>query len=176
MNISASFTRFRIPFAAAALCAAFAAFLSACSLGDQASGNSAESGNPEFAGIISLPDGTPAASARVRFVPASYNAFDDSLPDSLETRTDSLGRYSLRAPSAVFALEAFDPATGMRLLSRGITAKTADKDSLSDTLRLPGVLRIGAALFADGVSDGVGAQRALHPSPARGRFGSVRVV
>ncbi len=175
MNTSASFIRFRIPFAAAALSAVFAAFLSACSLGDQASGNSAESGNPEFAGIISLPDGTPAASARVRFVPAFYNAFDDSLPDSLETRTDSLGRYSLRAPSAAFALEAFDSATGMRLLSRGITAKTADKDSLSDTLRLPGVLRIGATLFADGETGVVYAPGTSVLSAAVVKFGAIFV-
>ena len=175
MKILTSFTRFRIHLAATAVSAVFAVFLSACSLGDQASGNSAESGNPEFAGIISLPDGTPAASARVRFVPTDFNAFDDSLSDSLETRTDSLGRYALRAPSATFALEAFDSVTGTRLLSRGITVKMKEKDSLNDTLQLPGVLRIGASLFADGETGAVYAPGTSILSPAVVKFGAIFV-
>ena len=70
--------------------------LIACSDGKTALGNSAESGNPEIAGVIRFEDGSLAAYARVAVVPASYSALaGESLDSVFIGSTDSVGRYSV---------------------------------------------------------------------------------
>src|SRR5574344_1204157 len=132
--MSSSLVRFKISFAAAIVSAVLTALLSACSSDDRASGNSAESGNPEFAGIVSFEDGTPAVAAHVRFIPADFNACEDTLADTLETLTDSAGRYAMRIPDGkTFAVEAYDVASGMRFISRGLLIDSVEGDALTDT-------------------------------------------
>ncbi|MBP5246783.1 MAG: LamG domain-containing protein [Fibrobacter sp.] len=133
---------------------AFSVFI-ACSENRTSLGNSAESGNPELAGIIRFGDGSHAAFAHVAVVPASYSALDGEALDSAYTGvTDSLGHYSFdKVPAEGFSLEALDSATGQKFLKLGIQAP-----SDSNTLDVDGVLeeagsvRLGAHGFADGTS------------------------
>jgi hypothetical protein len=71
-------------------------FLTCLGCSDQhAGGNSAESGNPELAGILMLKGKEPAGLARVQCVPSDFNVMYDTLPLSFKTKTDSLGHFLL---------------------------------------------------------------------------------
>jgi len=127
--------------------------LIACSDGRTSLGNSAESGNPELAGVIHFSDGSVAAYARVTVVPASYSALDGETLDSIFVGSaDSVGRYSFdKVPAEGFSIEALDTVTGQKFLKLGLKAPTD-----SNTLDVDGVLeeagsvRLGAHGFADG--------------------------
>ena len=108
----------------------------------QAGGNSAESGNPELAGILMLKGKEPAGLARVQCVPSDFNVMYDTLPLFFKTTTDSLGHFSFDSlPKGEFSLEAYDQASGERLLIQNLEI---DEDSVIEENLLPtGVLRIG---------------------------------
>ena len=108
----------------------------------QAGGNSAESGNPELAGILMLKGKEPAVLARVQCVPSDFNVMHDTLPLFFKTTTDSLGHFSFDSlPKGEFSLEAYDQASGERLLIQNLEI---DEDSVIEENLLPtGVLRIG---------------------------------
>ncbi len=132
----------------------FSALL-ACSDGRTSLGNSAESGNPELAGIIRFSDGSYAAYAHVAVVPASYSAIEGAdLDTAFVGVTDSLGHYSFdRVPAEGFSLEAQDFLTGQKFLKLGLKA-SADSNALDvdGVLENAGSVRLGAHGFADGTT------------------------
>ena len=132
----------------------FGLILGACSdlLSDR--GNSAESGNPEMAGLLTLEGGAPAKNARVQCVPAGYNALRDSVLDSRwQTFTDSLGNYSLKVvPEGNFSLEAYHVESGMRLLLQNLAVKKDSTLAIAGELTPTGTARIGASPFENGTS------------------------
>ena len=127
----------------------------ACSDGRTSLGNSAESGNPEIAGVIRFEDGSLAAYARVAVVPASYSALDgESLDSVFIGSTDSVGRYSFdTVPQGGFSLEALDSATGHQFLKLGLLppldSNALDVDGILEEL---GGVRLGAHGFEDGTT------------------------
>lgn len=129
--------------------------LIACSDGKTALGNSAESGNPEIAGVIRFEDGSLAAYARVAVVPASYSALaGESLDSVFIGSTDSVGRYSFDSvPQGGFSLEALDSATGRQFLKLGLLppsdSNALDVDGILEEL---GGVRLGAHGFEDGTT------------------------
>ena len=129
--------------------------LIACSDGKTALGNSAESGNPEIAGVIRFEDGSLAAYARVAVVPASYSALaGESLDSVFIGSTDSVGRYSFDSvPQGGFSLEALDSATGRQFLKLGLLSPSdsnaLDVDGILEEL---GGVRLGAHGFDDGTT------------------------
>jgi len=119
-----------------------------CSSQDRAGGNSAEVGSPELAGILTLPDGSPAAAALVACVPKHFlvNA-NDSLPLQSRTLSDSLGEYRMDSlPVGTCALEVYDPASGMRLYVPGLVLDSGSHYMQNQVLKLPGSVRIGVDL------------------------------
>ena len=125
--------------------------LFACTDSRTSLGNSAESGNPELAGIVRFADGSPAPFASVAVVPAKFSAADGvPLDSSFIGKADSLGRYAFdHVPDGKFSLEAFDSASGQRFVQMGL--------ALSDSafggdcvLENVGSVRLGAHGFADG--------------------------
>ncbi len=124
-----------------------------CSSDDHVAGNSAETGSPELAGILVFEDGSPAAHADVQCVPQGFDVMEgDVLPDAFVTETDDDGRYRLDSvPDGTYALEAYHPKSGKRLLVRGINVVEDDSVAVSDTLRAPGVLKFeGDEAFTEG--------------------------
>lgn len=122
--------------------------LSACSSeSSYAGGNSAETGSPELAGILTLADGSPARYARVNCVPKGFDmAKDGILDESFMTAADSLGFYSFDSvPGGAFSLEAVHDESGNRLLVRDVSQ---DVHTLDRTLEQPGVAVIPAGLDA----------------------------
>ena len=124
-----------------------------CSSDDHVAGNSAETGSPELAGILVFEDGSPAAHADVQCVPQGFDVMEgDVLPDAFVTATDDDGRYRLDSvPDGTYALEAYHPKSGKRLLVRGINVVEDDSVAVNDTLRAPGVLKFeGDEAFTEG--------------------------
>lgn len=124
-----------------------ALFLAACSDDSgEVAGNSAETGSPELAGILTLDNGDPAGFADVQCVPQGFDAREDSLPEAFTTTTDSNGRYALDSiPAGRYSLEAVHRESGKRLLVQGL--ELTENDSLN----------------RDGVLTEVGAARLLVP-------------
>lgn len=136
-----------------ALLSAFAFW--ACSTSETtALGNSAESGNPEIAGVLRFSSGEPAAKVRVTLVPAEYSALSGEMLDSSwMEKTDSLGRYSFdRVPDGAFSLEALDSASGKMFLKQGIGAKDSTLVEVDGVLENTGCVRLGAHGFKDGTT------------------------
>lgn len=125
-----------------------------CSQSDsnQLTGNSAETGSPELAGILLLDNGTPARLARVSCVPQTFDYSKGSvLEDVLETETDTNGVYRFGSvPRGVYALEAFHKESGKRLLVQDLRM-IHENVNLNDTLESPGYVTIGSE---EGVMDG----------------------
>ena len=124
-----------------------------CSSDDNVAGNSAETGSPELAGILVFEDGSPAAHADVQCVPQGFDVMEgDVLPDAFITEADADGRYRLDSvPDGTYALEAYHPKSGKRLLVRGINVVEDDSVAVNDTLRAPGVLKFeGDEAFTEG--------------------------
>ena len=114
-----------------------------CSSDDHVAGNSAETGSPELAGILVFEDGSPAAHADVQCVPQGFDVMaGDALSNAFITETDDDGHYRLDSvPDGTYALEAYHPKSGKRLLVRSINVVEDDSVAVNDTLRAPGVLK-----------------------------------
>lgn len=130
----------------------FALFI-ACSADSRTSlGNSAESGNPEIAGIVRFSNGSPAAFSKVAVIPSEFSARDGEPLDSAWMKTaDSLGRYAFASvPGERFALEAFDSASGKRFVRMGLQTGGDSPLEVDGVLENVGGVRMGAHGFADG--------------------------
>lgn len=120
--------------------------LSACSSeSSYAGGNSAETGSPELAGVLTLADGSPARYARVNCVPQGFDmAKGGALDEAFVTAADSQGFYAFDSvPGGAFSLEAVHVESGNMLLVRDVSQ---DVHSLDRTLEQPGVAVIPAGL------------------------------
>lgn len=124
----------------------------ACTDSRTSLGNSAESGNPELAGVVRFSDGSPAAFVFVSVVPAKFSAADGvPLNSSFTGVTDSLGRYAFgRVPAGKFSLEAFDSASGKRFVLMGLSASADSAVDQDGVLENVGSVRLGVHGFADG--------------------------
>ncbi len=140
----------------------------------QAGGNSAESGNPELAGILMLKGKEPAVLARVQCVPSDFNVMHDTLPLFFKTTTDSLGHFSFDSlPKGEFSLEAYDQASGERLLIQNLEI---DEDSVIEENLLPtGVLRIGVEDLDENDSGFVILQGTTLYRPVTVKYGTIFV-
>lgn len=127
-------------------------FLFACSLDHSAKGNSAETGSPELAGVLSLMDGRPASFARVQCVPLDFDPYrGDVVLPLYQTTADSMGRYLLDSiPEGVYALEAYHSESGMRFLLQDIlvTDSTVRNEG---KLSLPGTVRLSFSNIEEGI-------------------------
>lgn len=118
----------------------------ACSTTETA-GNSAEIGNPEFAGLLTV-EGSPAVAALVRCVPEGFDAFLDTLPAAFQTITDSVGNFSFDSiPSGSFAIEAAHDSSATLLLDLGLSGSDS---AYVGELAQAGAVRVGASKYADG--------------------------
>lgn len=118
----------------------------ACSTTETA-GNSAEIGNPEFAGALTI-EGSPAVAALVRCVPEGFDAFSDTLPGAFQTVTDSAGNFSFDSvPAGTFALEAAHDSSATLLLELGLSGSDS---AYVGELAKAGAVRLGASKYADG--------------------------
>lgn len=128
--------------------------LVACTDSRTSLGNSAESGNPELAGMVRFSDGSPAPFASVAVVPARFSALDGlPLDSSFIGKADSLGRYAFfRVPPGKFTLEAFDSASGERFLQKGISVSEDSTFERDCVLESVGSIRLGSHGFADGTN------------------------
>lgn len=127
--------------------------LVACSADSRTSlGNSAESGNPEIAGVVRFPDGSPAAFSKVAVVSSAFSARDGELLDSAWIKTaDSLGRYAFaRVPGERFTLEALDTVSGKRFVRMGLQMEGGSPLEVDGVLENVGSVRMGAHGFEDG--------------------------
>jgi len=126
----------------------------ACSDHRVAGGNSAESGNPELVGILSLPSGKPAQGALLQCVPAGFVSLrGDTLTPNLQTVSDSTGSYSFDSlPAGSYSLEAYHQASGLRTLVRNVTIVEDSRATIDRSLQNPGTLRLGASGLSDGDS------------------------
>ena len=122
--------------------------LSACSSeSSYAGGNSAETGSPELAGVLTLSNGSPARYARVNCVPQGFDmAKGGALDEAFVTAADSQGFYAFDSvPGGAFSLEAVHVESGNMLLVRDVSQ---DVHTLDRTLEQPGVAVIPAGLDA----------------------------
>ena len=140
----------------------------------QAGGNSAESGNPELAGILMLKGKEPAVLARVQCIPSDFNVMHDTLPLFFKTTTDSLGHFSFDSlPKGEFSLEAYDQASGERLLIQNLEI---DVNSVIEENLLPtGVLRIGVEDLDENDSGFVILQGTTLYRPVTVKYGTIFV-
>ncbi|PBC67776.1 hypothetical protein BGX14_0098 [Fibrobacter sp. UWS1] len=115
-------------------------------------GNSAESGNPEIAGVLYFADGAVAARVRVLLVPDDFSVWRDSVDSLWTTWTDSLGRFEFSAsPAEIFTLEAVDSVSGKQLVQMGIS-KDAENANILGYLENTGSVRLGAGNFENGTT------------------------
>ena len=115
-------------------------------------GNSAESGNPEIAGVLYFADGAVAARVRVLLVPDDFSVWRDSVDSLWTTWTDSLGRFEFStSPSEIFTLEAVDSVSGKQLVQMGIS-KDAENANILGYLENTGSVRLGAGNFENGTT------------------------
>jgi hypothetical protein len=99
-------------------------------------------------GLVRLSDGSPAAGAEVKLIPAEYNP-SQPLPVTLRTaRTDAQGRYRLAhtdaGAGATFNLIATSPGVGQALYLGGLS-----KDSVPATLTLEKARTLFISLHGD---------------------------
>lgn len=159
---------------AVALLAGLAFF--SCSDHRSAGGNSAESGNPELAGVLTTASGAPVVRARVSCVPADFNALVDVLDSSRQTLTDSLGTYQFAVlPPGICALEAYDSASGQRALVSSLQIVDDTTLTVNQELSSPGIVRFGVSGLADGVQGWVVVPGTTIKRPVEVKFGSIYV-
>ncbi len=126
-------------------------FVVACTDSRTAGGNSAETGNPEIAGVLTFADGRPARAARVRCVPSGFNALTDSLDAFRSTRSDSTGAFHFDSlPAGSCALEAVHDSSGMRMLLPALVLDSGERVVATGVLGAPVSLRIGTGNLPDG--------------------------
>lgn len=116
-----------------------ALLLAACGTGVAGGGDATETGNA-LAGTLVFENGGAAAGARVALVPEGWNpALGAALPDSLQDTADARGRYGIaKAPPGRYNIQATHPATGRRVLIRGIAIASDTVRRGRDTVRTPG--------------------------------------
>ncbi len=118
-----------------------------------AGGNSAETGNPEIAGILYFPDGRIASFTQIQCIPTKFRPRTDSLLSQWTAVTDSAGRFQLDSlQNGICNLEAYDPVSGLRYLKHAIDVQDTSTVTIQDTLRQTGTVRIGTPHLVDGDS------------------------
>lgn len=120
-------------FAARLAALSLLAFASGCLFNDGNGSNHGGSDTETLTGVLLSPDGLPAANARVRLVPATYDPSRPAPEIIREAKTDAEGRYAFpKAPSpGSYNLIAAGGEPGQALYRGGLPA-----DSLPDTLSL----------------------------------------
>jgi len=128
------------------------AFLLGCSE-RHAGGNSAETGNPEIAGTLTLPDGQAASAARLQCLPRDFDARTDTVDIRWQTVTDSMGYFHLDDQQAGSCnLEAYHSESGYRLLIQQLPIAAERTVQVRASLNPSGAIRVGLSGYADGDS------------------------
>lgn len=132
----------------------FAALLLLAGCGDRhAGGNSAETGNPEIAGILVLPSGLAANAARVQCVPRGFNPIEDTLAPKWETLTDSLGAFVLDSLDTTRCnLLAYHAESQTMLYLQDLDLHAKSTLQVRGSLGLTGAVRVGIEDMDDGDS------------------------
>lgn len=127
-------------------------FLLGCSE-RHAGGNSAETGNPEIAGTVTLPDGQAAAAARLQCLPRDFDARTDTVDARWLAVADSLGNFHFDDQDAGSCnLEAYHGESGFRLFIAQLPIAAERTLQVRATLSQPGAVRLGLTGFAEGDS------------------------
>ncbi len=106
-------------------------------------GTDTETGGSVISGRIVSSDGNPAPGVRTLLLPSQFNPVAQCpIADSLIDTTDAEGRYSFAVDSGTFNIEGFQSLTGTRLFLSGIIANRRDVRVSTDTLKLPGKIRV----------------------------------
>lgn len=129
--------------ATSTLCAFGVLLLAACLDRVAGGGDATETGNA-LAGTLVVEGGGAAAGARVLAVPEGHHpVLGGALPESLAAYTDARGRYRFKSlPPGRYNLQAFHPATGRRLLIRGLALGIDTIDRGKDVVGIPGSLSL----------------------------------
>lgn len=140
-----------------------------------AGGNSAESGNPEVAGILELPNGKPASNALIQCVPVDFALWlGDSLDTNHVTQTDTNGYFQLsHLHSGFCALEAYHAQSGTRLLIMDLPIVQDSTYTIHDSLQQTGTLRLGLKGYNEGDSGWVMVPGTSIMRPVSVKFASV---
>lgn len=118
-----------------------------------AGGNTAETGNPDIAGMIRMPDGTGAAYARVQCIPLTFNPLEDTLKNSWATVSDSTGHFHLDSlTTGICNLEAFSDTAKLRLLLGHLSIEAENTLHLDASLSATGTVRLNVTSGQDGDS------------------------
>lgn len=127
-------------------------FLLGCSE-RHAGGNSAETGNPEIAGTVTLPDGQAASAARLQCLPRDFDARTDTVDARWLAVADSLGNFHFDDQDAGSCnLEAYHGESGFRLFIAQLPIAAERTLQVRATLSQPGAVRLGLTGFAEGDS------------------------
>lgn len=122
-----------------------------------AGGNSAETGNPEFAGVLQLADGRPASYARVQCLPESFNPTTDSVATQWKTKTDSNGAFVFDSMDLEYCnLEAAHDSSGFQVLLHHLDIPKSNVLNVQAILSATGSIRIGVDSTLEGVKGVVG--------------------
>jgi len=122
-----------------------------CSQNKVAGGNSAETGNPELSGTIYLSNGTVAANAMVRCIPANFSPANDTLDSLYLVHTDSAGSFAFDSlPNGSYSLEVYHPISGERLYTAGLAIQNKRQVILEKNLSPTGRMRVAVNGAAEG--------------------------
>lgn len=151
-------------------------FVVACTDSRTAGGNSAETGNPEIAGVLTFADGRPARAARVHCVPRGFDPLTDSLEAFRSTTSDSVGAFQLDSlPAGSCALEAVHDSSGMRMLLPALVLDSGERVVATGVLSAPVSLRIGTGNLPEGTAGHVVVHGTTIAKPVVVKFSSVFV-
>lgn len=118
-----------------------------------AGGSSAETGNPEIAGVLLLSNGSVAASAKVQCLPIQFDPLLDRVDHKWKTVADSNGFFQLDSlAEGACNLEALHDSTGFRLLLENVAITEENTLQFHASLAQTGALRIGVTAQAEGDS------------------------
>jgi hypothetical protein len=98
-----------------------------------AGGNGSETTNGYVVGKLLQDDGKPAMNTKVMLVTSNYDPVKNGpIADSLIDTTDESGSFKLRATDGeLFNIEAFQPATGNRILLNDISVPKNDTNDIA---------------------------------------------
>lgn len=149
--------------------------IAACSDRLAGGGDATETGNA-LAGSLVLEGGGAAVGARVLAVPEGHHpVLGAGLPDSLAATTDADGRYRFKSlPRGRYGIQAYHPATGRRLLIRGLDLGEDTVRRGKDTVRIPGSLAVrrpdwvakeGGTIYIPGTTHSLALEQARRDGP-----------
>jgi hypothetical protein len=120
-----------------------------CSKSPMAGGGTIETTNGAVAGIIVFPSGGPGYGTLVRLLPSNYDPVNDTVRLATDT-TDSLGHYRFsHVDSGDYVVEAIHVGNATRSIQGGIRVAGDTISAPTDTLRVPGSIKVALPTGVD---------------------------